>query len=96
MEYLAIEIILFLIVFLIHRRYKVKIFKSKKQFIVFWLIVLIGGGIWDNYSFNIKVSKCPPFPMCPLSPIINDKYFYHIIPIQQFPVVYLLHHKQPC
>ncbi|NQV08400.1 lycopene cyclase domain-containing protein [Candidatus Woesearchaeota archaeon] len=50
MEYLIIEIILILITFLIHRHYKIKIFKSKKQMLFFWILVSIGGVIWDNYA----------------------------------------------
>jgi lycopene cyclase domain-containing protein len=50
MEFLIIEIVLSLIVFLIHRHYKVRIFKSKKQLIAFWLITLILGGTWDNFA----------------------------------------------
>jgi len=49
-EYLLIEIVLILITFIIYKFYKIKLFKSKKQMIIFWLLVFIGGIIWDNYA----------------------------------------------
>ncbi len=50
MEYLIIEVILILITYMIHRYHKVKIFKSRKQILIFWILTFIGGAIWDNYA----------------------------------------------
>ena len=50
MEYLIIELVFFIIVFFVHKINKLKIFRSKLQFIVFWLITLICGIFWDNFA----------------------------------------------
>lgn len=50
MEYLFIEIILFIIFYFIQRYYKVKIFRNKKQFIVFWILIFLFGIGWDQYA----------------------------------------------
>ena len=50
MEYLLIEIALILITFIIHKFYKIKIFKSWKQMAFFWILVFIGGIIWDSFA----------------------------------------------
>ena len=50
MEYLIIEIVMFLIVFLIQKHYKVRIFRKRNQFIVFWSCIFVVGVIWDQYA----------------------------------------------
>lgn len=50
MEYLIIEIGLFILFYIIHRHYKVKIFRSRKQFIVFWFLIFLFGISWDQYA----------------------------------------------
>jgi lycopene cyclase domain-containing protein len=50
MEYLIIEAVLILITYLIHKYYNVKIFKSKKQMSIFWILIFFGGIVWDNYA----------------------------------------------
>ena len=50
MEYLIIEIILILVTYIIHKYHKVKIFKSRKQMLIFWILTFVGGSIWDNYA----------------------------------------------
>jgi len=51
-EYLIIELSLLLLFFLIHRYYKVRIFRTKKQFIVFWILVFLFGIVWDQYAVS--------------------------------------------
>ena len=50
MEYLIIEIIIFTLLFLSNRYYKVKIFRTRNQFLVFWLWIFVVGVIWDQYA----------------------------------------------
>ena len=50
MEYLLIEIGLLIFFFLMHRIYKVKLFKNKNKFVKFWLFVFIFGIIWDWFA----------------------------------------------
>lgn len=50
MEYLIIEIICFLITFRVHKYYKVKLFRTRNQFIIFWFLVIFLGGVWDNFA----------------------------------------------
>lgn len=50
MEYFLLLVFFFLATFLVHKNYKLKLFHSKKQFIVFWLIILAFGIIWDTFA----------------------------------------------
>ncbi len=50
MEYLLIEIIIFIFLFLSQQYYQVKIFRAKSQFIVFWLWIFVVGILWDQYA----------------------------------------------
>jgi len=50
MEYLIIEICIFLIVFITQKRCKIKLFKNKLHLIAIFASTLIIGGIWDNYA----------------------------------------------
>ena len=50
MEYLIIEIIIFALLYLSQRYYDIKIFRTKIQFLVFWLWVFVVGIIWDQYA----------------------------------------------
>jgi len=50
MEYLIIEIICFLITLGVHKYYKIKIFRTRNQFIIFWFLLIFFGGIWDNFA----------------------------------------------
>jgi len=50
MEYLIIEIILAVLFFIIHKSFNVKIFRSRKQFIVFWTLIFLFGIVWDQYA----------------------------------------------
>ena len=50
MEYLLIEIVLFILFFLIQIYYHIRIFRTKNQFIIFWLLIFVFGVIWDQYA----------------------------------------------
>ncbi len=50
MEYLLIEIVSFLITLSVHRYYKLKLFRSRNQSIIFWFLVIFLGALWDNFA----------------------------------------------
>ena len=50
MEYLIIEICIFIVIFTTQKLNKIKLFKNKTQLIAIFASTLIIGGIWDNYA----------------------------------------------
>ena len=50
MEYLIIEICIFVIIFATQKLNKIKLFENKFQLIAVFASTLIIGGIWDNYA----------------------------------------------
>ena len=50
MEYLIIEICIFIIIFITQKINKIKLFENKTQLIAIFASTLIIGGIWDNYA----------------------------------------------
>ncbi|MBI2575309.1 lycopene cyclase domain-containing protein [Candidatus Woesearchaeota archaeon] len=52
MEYLMIELGLLALFFLLQKHYKVTVFKTGKQLILFWLIALAIGITWDWYGIT--------------------------------------------
>ena len=49
-EYILIELCLFVILFLVHWHFSLKLFSSKRQFGFFWLISLTIGIVWDHFA----------------------------------------------
>ncbi|MFC1711211.1 lycopene cyclase domain-containing protein [Patescibacteria group bacterium] len=51
-EYFVILLILLLVTIFLHRRYKIKVFKSKLHLIIYFVIILIIGIIWDHIAIS--------------------------------------------
>lgn len=47
---MIIEFVCFLITLGVHKYYKVKIFRTRNQFIIFWFLVIFLGSLWDNFA----------------------------------------------
>lgn len=50
MEYLMIELGLLALFFLLQKHYKVRLFRTGKQLVIFWLIAFAIGVAWDWYG----------------------------------------------
>ncbi|MBI2142127.1 lycopene cyclase domain-containing protein [Candidatus Woesearchaeota archaeon] len=52
MEYLMIELGLLALSFLLQKHYKIRLFKTGKQLLLFWLIAFAIGITWDWYGIT--------------------------------------------
>lgn len=50
MEYLLIELVLFVAAFAFQKHYKIRLFKNFRQLLIFWIPVIFLGSIWDNFA----------------------------------------------
>jgi|TARA_Y100000310_G_C20693967_1_gene824186 lycopene cyclase domain-containing protein len=50
MEYLLIEIVIFVFFFALHRYFKLKLFQNTKQTILFFAFLFVLGIVWDSLA----------------------------------------------
>lgn len=51
-EYALILLLLLVITIFLHRRYKIKIFKSRSHLLIYYIIVLFIGIVWDHIAIS--------------------------------------------
>lgn len=49
-EYLLILLLLLIVTYAIHKSYKIKVFDSKKEMLIFYTVIMIIGVVWDNFA----------------------------------------------